>query len=219
MMRISLTSVFLFCSAFVFSQTKDAGLWMDVGLSRELGEHFELSVSPEIRLDENISRWSRLFGDVSLEYKYNKHLSLSAAYRGGAGNDGVHIDGRHRMQYGLGVKQKWEDWTFQYQSRVQFALNAAWSDADVDFNTTWRNRVTIKNNGLKKIDLSTSFESFNAISAYQDLVLTNWRWMSQVSRKINKGQSAAVGYLIQRDLTESPQHLDFVILLSYKVEL
>jgi hypothetical protein len=154
-----------------------------------------------------------------LEYKYNKRISLSAAYRGGVGNDGVHIDGRHRVQYGLGLKQKWSDWSVQYQSRVQFALNAAWSDADVDFNTTWRNRITLKYGGLKKTDLATAYEIFNSVSAYQDLALTNWRWTAQVSRKINKKQAVSFGYLIQRDLTESPQEMDYVILVSYKVEL
>ena len=218
-MRISLFLVWVLYASRMVSQTEDAGLWMDVGVSRELGERFELSVSPEFRLDENISRWSRLFGDVSLEYKYNKHVSLSAAYRGGAGNDGVHVDGRHRMQYGLGFKQKWSDWTFQYQSRVQFALNPAWSDADVDFNTTWRNRLTVKYGGLKKTDLASAYEIFNAVSAYQEMAFTNWRWTAQVTRKVNKKQSASVGYLIQRDLTDSPQHIDFVFLLSYKVEL
>jgi hypothetical protein len=203
----------------MFAQTKDAGLWMDVGFSHEMGDRFELTVSPEIRLDENLTRWSRLFADASLEYKYNKHISLSTAYRGGVGNDGVHIDGRHRVQYGLGLKQKWSDWSVQYQSRVQFALNAAWSDADVDFNTTWRNRITLKYGGLKKTDLATAYEIFNSVSAYQELAMTNWRWTAQVARKINKKQSVVLGYLIQRDLTESPQHLDFVFLLSYKVEL
>ncbi|MFM7725641.1 MAG: DUF2490 domain-containing protein, partial [Flavobacteriales bacterium] len=168
-MRISFLLALTFVITQAFSQTKDAGLWMDVGFSRELGDRFEYAVSPEIRLDENLTRWSRLFTDASLEFKYNKHISLSAAYRGGVGNDGVHIDGRHRMQYGLGLKQKWNDWTVQYQSRVQFALNAAWSDADVDFNTTWRNRLTLKYGGLKKTDLATAYETFNSVSAYQEL--------------------------------------------------
>jgi hypothetical protein len=218
-MRISLFVSLLILGARVCAQTKDAGLWMDVGLTSELGEHLELAVSPEIRLDENLTRWSRLFADASLEYKYNKFLSLSAAYRGGIANDGVHVDARHRVQYGVGLKQKWDDWSINYQSRVQLALNAAWSDADVDFNTTWRNRITLKYSGLKKTDLSTAYEVFNALSAYQELAFTNWRWTAQLTRKINKKQSAVLGYLIQRDRTESPQHLDFVILLSYKVEL
>jgi hypothetical protein len=51
------------------------------------------------------------------------------------------------------------------------------------------------------------------------LALTNWRWTAQVSRKITKKQTVVAGYLIQRDLTESPQEMDYVILVSYKVEL
>lgn len=218
-MRISLAFLLLLISACLCAQTKDAGLWMDVGFSRDVGERFELTISPEIRFDENLTRWSRLFADAALEYKYNKRISLSAAYRGGVANDGVYIDGRHRMQYGVGLKEKWNDWSLQFQSRVQFALNAAWSDADVDFNTTWRNRLTVKYGGLKKTDLATSYEIFNSVSAYQNLAFTNWRWTAQLARKINKKQSIALGYLIQRDLTESPQHLDYVFLLSYKVEL
>lgn len=219
MMRISLAFVLLFIPACLCAQTKDAGLWMDVGFSQEVGERFELTVSPEIRFDENLTRWSRLFTDAALEFKYNKHIALSAAYRGGVANDGVYIDGRHRMQYGIGLREKWNDWSLQFQSRVQFALNAAWSDADVDFNTTWRNRLTVKYGGLKKTDLASSYEIFNAVAAYQNLALTNWRWTAQIARKINKKQSISLGYLIQRDLTESPQHVDYVFLLSYKVEL
>jgi hypothetical protein len=218
-MRINLLIVWLLSATSVVAQTKDAGLWADVAFSRELGDRLDVTVGPEIRLDENLTRWSRLFADASVEYKYNKHISITAAYRGGIGNDGVHIDGRHRLQYGLSFKEKKGDWTVNYQSRVQFAPNAAWSDADVDFNTTWRNRITVKYGGLKKTDLATAYEIFNSVSAYQELAWTNWRWTANVSRKINKKQSASLGYLIQRDRTESPQHLDFVLLLSYKVEL
>lgn len=218
-MRISLFISLLLSVTSAIAQTKDAGLWADVSFSRELGERMDLTISPEIRLDENLTRWSRLFADASVDYKYNKHFTISAAYRGGIANDGIHVDSRHRMQYGLGLKEKWNDWSMQFQSRVQFALNAAWSDADADFNTTWRNRLTMKYGGLKKTDVATAFELFNSVSAYQELALTNWRWTAQVSRKINKKQSASVGYLIQRDVTESPQHLDYVILLSYKVDL
>jgi hypothetical protein len=218
-MRIKLLIVGLLSATFGIAQTKDAGLWADVAFSRELSDRIDLTISPEIRLDENLTRWSRLFADASVEYKYNKHISIAVAYRGGIGNDGVHVDGRHRMQYGLSLKEKLNDWTVQYQSRVQFALNAVWSDADVDFNTTWRNRLTLKYGGLKKTDFATAYEIFNSVSSYQGLALTNWRWTANVSRKINKKQRASLGYLIQRDLTESPQHLDYVLLVSYKVEL
>jgi hypothetical protein len=218
-MRISLLLFLLLSSATLWSQSNDAGLWMDVGLSRELNDRLEITVSPEVRFDENITRWSRLFVDVGAEYKASKNFSLQAAYRGGIGNDGVHVDGRQRMQYGISFKEKRDDWTFQFHSRAQFSMSGVLSDADADFTTIWRNKAGLKYGGLKKTDLSSSFELFNSLSAYQDLALTNWRWTAQVSRKISKKQSFSLGYLIQRDLTESPQEMDYVVLVSYKVEL
>jgi hypothetical protein len=64
-----------------------------------------------------------------------------------------------------------------------------------------------------------SFELFNSITRYQELAVQNWRWIAQVSRNISKKQSVVLGYLIQRDLTKSPRAMDYVLLLSYKVEL
>lgn len=218
-MRISLLLSVLLSCVRVWSQSNDAGLWMDVGLSHELNNRIEISVSPEVRFDENISRWSRLFVDIGAEYKASKNISLQAAYRGGVGNDGVQIDGRQRIQYGISFKEKWNDWTIQLFSRAQYSVTGGLGDSDADFTTIWRNRASMKYGGLKKTDLSSSFELFNSISAYQNLALTNWRWTAQVSRKITKKQAVSVGYLIQRDLTESPQEMDYVFLLSYKVEL
>jgi hypothetical protein len=218
-MRTRLLLFLVLSSSKFWSQTNDAGLWVDVGLSRELNDRVEITLSPEVRLDENISRWSRLFVDVGAEYKASKKFSLQAAYRGGIGNDGVHVDSRQRMQYGIAMKEKWNDWTIQLLSRAQFSMTGGLGDADADFTTIWRNRASVKYGGLKKTDLSSSFELFNSISAYQDLALTNWRWTAQVSRKITKKQAVSVGYLIQRDFTESPHQMDYVVLVSYKVEL
>ena len=201
------------------AQYNDTGLWADVSLSREVSDRLEVTVSPEIRLDENISRWARCFVDLSAEFSLNKRFSMTAAYRGGWSNDGVHVDPRQRLQYGLTIKEKQGDFVFQYQSRIQLSIAGTVGDADADFVTLWRNRAGIKYTGFKKLDLSTSFELFNNASQYNPLELQNWRWIAQATRKITKKQSVAAGYLIQRDFTESPLETDYVILLSYKVEL
>ena len=203
----------------VSAQYNDAGLWADISLSHEVSDRLEVTVSPEIRLDENISRWARCFVDVSAEYSLNKRFSMTAAYRGGLANDGVQVDPRQRLQYGLTIKEKLDDFVFQFQSRIQLSIAGTVGDADADFVTLWRNRAGIKYTGLKRLDLSTSFELFNNASQYNPLELQNWRWIAQATRKITKKQSVAAGYLIQRDFTESPLETDYVILLSYKVEL
>ena len=219
MTRISLFFLVLFLVFKMNAQTADAGLWVDASLSRELTDNLSLTLSPEIRLDENMTRWARGFFDLGAEYRVSKRVSMSATYRGGWANDGVHIDSRQRVQYGVSAKDKRGDFVLQYQTRFQASLSGVASDADADFVSVWRNRAGVKYTGLKRLDVSTSFEVFNSVSSYTPLALENWRWMSQVTRKISKKQSATVGYLIQRDLTESPQEIDYVILLSYKVDL
>ncbi len=219
MTRISLFFLVLFLVFKMNAQTADAGLWVDASLSRELTDNLNLTLSPEIRLDENMTRWARGFFDLGAEYRVSKRVSMSATYRGGWANDGVHIDSRQRVQYGVSAKDKRGDFVLQYQTRFQASLSGVASDADADFVSVWRNRAGVKYTGLKRLDVSTSFEVFNSVSSYTPFALENWRWMSQVTRKISKKQSATVGYLIQRDLTESPQEMDYVILLSYKVDL
>lgn len=219
MTRISLFFLVLFLVFKMNAQTADAGLWVDASLSRELTDNLNLTLSPEIRLDENMSRWARGFFDLGAEYRVSKRVSMSATYRGGWANDGVHIDSRQRVQYGVSAKDKRGDFVLQYQTRFQASLSGAASDADADFVSVWRNRAGVKYTGLKRLDVSTSFEVFNSVSSYTPFALENWRWMFQATRKISKKQSATVGYLIQRDLTESPQEIDYVILLSYKVDL
>ena len=51
-MRISLVITLWIIATGLRAQTKDAGLWMDVGFSQDVGERFELTISPEIRFDE-----------------------------------------------------------------------------------------------------------------------------------------------------------------------
>lgn len=219
MTRIRLFLIGLVVSLQGFSQSKDAGLWADISIGKELTERFEISFSPEIRMDENISRWARCFADFGAEYKINKRFSTALVYRGGWSNDGVFVDYRQRMQYGWTWKQKWEDLVVQLQTRAQVSLAGSIGDADADFVTLWRNRFGVKYTGLKKIDLATSIEAFNSASRYNRLELQNWRWLATATREITKKQSIALGYLIQRDLTESPQEMDYVFLLSYKVDL
>jgi hypothetical protein len=219
MMRISLAVVAVFLSVVGLSQTRDAGLWMDISVSRELNKRLELAVSPEIRLNENCTQWSRLFADVGVDYKLDKHFSLHAAYRGGWGNDGVYIDPRQRWQTGFSLKHKIKDVSVQWLSRAQYTLVGPLSDSDADFVTLWRNRASVKYTGLKKTDVSTSFEFFNSMHRYQQLELQNWRWIGQVSRKVSKKQSVVLGYLIQRDYTKVPNAMDYVLLVSYKVDL
>ena len=219
MTRISVLIISSLLALSAGAQFRDAGLWVDYSLSTEFKKDFEFSISPEIRLDENLSRLARAFADVGAQYKITKQFFVSVTYRGGMRNDGEFYDPRHRFQFGLGIRRKAGDFTFTYQPRWQAAVKASSSENDADFVTTMRNKLQVKYTGLKGIDLSTSFEVFNNSTNYQGFVLQNWRWVGDIEKKINKQNSFSLGYLIQKSLLDSPQQIDFVILASYKMQL
>lgn len=206
-----------FLPLFASAQYKDAGMWTDLSCSFEPTKKWQLSASPEIRLNENLSRLSRAFVDFGAQYKYKKHFYLSATLRVGAAHIQDYFEARQRLQLGIAYKDKIGDFSFAVQSRWQAAVRPAASENDADFTTTMRNKAQLKYTGLKGVDLGTSIELFNNTQQYQQFQLQTWRWVINVDKKINKQNSIALGYLIQKNIVESPQEMDFVLLLSYQI--
>ncbi|MFM9985679.1 MAG: DUF2490 domain-containing protein [Flavobacteriales bacterium] len=201
------------------AQINDAGLWTGVSLNSEVKKDFELSFSPEFRLDENLTRLSSYFMDIGSQYKLNKNLSFSAGYRIGGRNSGDFYNLRQRVQVGLTLKKKVKDFTLSWSPRWQGSIQGVGIENDGDFITTLRNRFKAVYGGIKKYEISSSFEFFNSTSAYSPPYLQNWRWILNLERDLKKGQSFSVGYLVQRDLTESPMEMDFVFLLNYSIRM
>ncbi len=198
----------------------DAGLWTSLSLSMPVNKELEFSVSPEIRLDENLSQVSTFFGDVGVEYELMKYLYTNLTYRIGGRNSGEWIDLRQRYSFGLGLKNTWGDFRAGWLCRMQASRSGTVAESDADFSTALRNKFSFKYTGLKKTDFSTSFETFNAAGAYGTMLLTDWRWQAQVERRIiNKRNFVSIGYLIQKDLMSEQPELDYVFLVGYKLEV
>lgn len=211
----------LACFGFlgVSAQERDAGLWAGVSLNSEVKKDLEFSFSPEFRLNENLGRVASYFTDFSGQYKLNKIVSVSAGYRIGGRNSGDYYNLRQRVQLGINFKKKIEDFTFSWSPRWQGAIAGSVSESDGDFITTLRNRFKVNYGGFKKWEISSSFEIFNITSAYSPPDLQNWRWVISLERDLKKGQAVSVGYLIQRDLTESPIEMDYIFLVNYSLRL
>jgi hypothetical protein len=219
MIRSNLLIILFLFAVPAFSQHKDAGLWADCGLKWSPDKRWELGLAPEIRLDENLSRLSRLFIDAQAQYKLTKEIFVTAVYRQGIANRGEYYEMRQRILTGIGLRQKFGELTCTFTSRWQASLSGLGAESDVDFVTTWRNRLQVKYGGLKKTDLSGSFELFNNSSVYGALQLQSWRGVLSLERKLDKRTSVSLGYLVQKSLQDSPQELDFVVLASFSKEL
>jgi Protein of unknown function (DUF2490) len=215
MIRIIKSLLLCLLSSQLVAQYRDAGLWTEGTLAMEYGKKWEFSAVPELRFNENISQLSRAFVDLGAQYKINKYIQSSFVYRAGAAeNDGAYVM-RNRIQFGLGFRHKWRDWSVVYSPRWQLSLQAA-SSEDADIATNLRNRFQLKYGGIKNWDVGSSFEFFHSTSSYRFFEWQNWRWTTQASYELNKRRSLSAGYLIQRKLTGSPQQLDYVVLVGYK---
>jgi hypothetical protein len=219
MIRSNLLLLCLIWSAYGFGQFKDAGLWTSFSLKGDINKKLSFGITPELRLNENISQVARAFVDYGAQYKLHKYLFATATWRGGQANTGEYFETRRRLQLGLGTRHKTDLFAFSFQSRWQLSSNPNRAETDIDFTTTWRNKIAVKYTAVKKTDFSTSFELFHREGRVSTLELTDWRWTASVERKINKRNFIEIGYLIQKNIVESPQEIDYVVLLSYTVEL
>lgn len=201
------------------AQERDAGLWAAFSLNSEVSKKLELSVSPEVRFNENLSEMASYFVDISGQYKLNKGIYLSGGYRAGGRNAGDYYNLRQRIQLGLNFKRKIKDFTLSWAPRWQGAIQGASTENDGDFVTTLRNRFKLVYGGIKKYELASSFEFFNVTSLYSPPVLQSWRWIASVERDLKRGQAVSIGYLVQKDLTESPMEMDFIFLVNYSLRL
>jgi len=213
-------ALLLFMSKTVSAQVnKDAGLWTDYNLTLKYKKKWEFSFAPEIRFNNNVSQLSRVMADVGVEYKPIKVFFAGISYRTSTRVEDDWQDTRERIQFGLGVKHEWRSFTFTLQPRYQASLQQVSSDGDADFETTLRNKLTVKYNIKKKLSASASFELFNNSEPGMELRLENWRWKADIGYDLNKRNSFSVGYMIQKAIYESPQEMDFVFLVSYKTEI
>jgi len=219
MIRNSILILFCLIGFAGLSQYRDAGMWTSVALQTDINKKLTVSVSPELRLNENLTQVSRAFIDYGAQYKIKKFLFATATWRGGLANTGDYFETRRRLQLGLGTRYRTGDLGVTLTSRWQLSTNPNRAETDVDFTTTWRNKLALKYSVNKKTDLATSIELFHQEGRSQALELTDWRWMASVERSIKKRHSIELGYLIQKNIVASPQELDYVILLTYHIDI
>ena len=82
-MRTTLNKIFilLFLPFFSIAQENDFQTWTSVSASKKLIKKTDLIVKQGARFRENSSVKSKLFTDIRIKRKYNKHFSFAVGYR------------------------------------------------------------------------------------------------------------------------------------------
>lgn len=207
----------LLSPTLTWSQEQDFGSWVNASVEYEAWKGVDLSFTPELRFDENLSRLRNMQADVGAQYKINKTYNTGAVLRVGQVQRDSGWQGRQRIQLFVGGKWKiMKDLDFSYKSRVQFAFDQQSRTRDADLNSNIRNKFGISFDGIKKTKLSASYEFFHGIQRGEFLEWQDWRLAFEVERKLNKRNFISVGWIVQTEFTTPRVRRDNILVLSYK---
>jgi len=138
----------------------DAKLWLYVKLDKDLSSKLNAELSIQNRIENNVSQYSKLYGNLQLSYKINKNFRLLAGYGYGKNDrlDGSYGD-RHRAYAGFILRKKIKNFILSYRNIFQGSVknvNASEKGGVPLFFD--RNKITIKYELNKRVELYTAQE-------------------------------------------------------------
>lgn len=211
--------LFLFSSLTLFAQVNDAGLWISLGAKKEITKKINLSAENELRFNENITELRTAFVDLSGDFKVNDFIKLGINYRfGNRKQENNTMQLRQRWAFDLMLKTKVKELAIEYRSRFQQSIESiSAGEFDIEFNRTFRNKISFEHKVYKKTDADISAEIF---SSKKDGVhrLSDVRLTTGLSYKLKKRKIIKLGYLLQTELQQANPARDFVIVIGYKYE-
>jgi Protein of unknown function (DUF2490) len=203
----------------VRAQEVDNGLWLNPSFEYKGLKKVDFELSPELRWDEDVTRLRSRQIDFKGRYNMKKDFFAGLSVRVGSIQRNSGWQPRQRIQLNGGKKWKPGDFRIGYTSKIQFSFASKTRARDADFNSNFRNKLSVSYNGIKKFTLGFSFELFHGLSDGEFLELQDWRFVSEGEYKINKRNFVGLGYLIQHKIQPGIDQRDRVVLLSYKFVL
>jgi long-subunit fatty acid transport protein len=208
---------FYFITASLYAQVNDAGLWTSINIDKKISKKFSISLSEEIRFNENISEMGSIFTDAGINYKINKIIRISGNYRF---INKRRIDDsysqRHRYYFDFSIRTKFQYFTLMFRTRYQSQYKDIYSSPDGKVAENYiRNKLTIKYELDKKWSFYGSFEMFSPLRTYDKILFDNLRYNAGIEYSINKMHSIDLSYLIQKEYNVKNPWTDYVICVGY----
>jgi hypothetical protein len=179
-------------SAPANSQTpaRDNWFWLSAEVRKEVYKNLVIAVNAEARLNENYQNVRAFFGEAELTYKVNKYLSGSVQYRyGGRENDVSDFVRGQRVTGFLYGRFKYEKFTLTNRlGYFQQYLTLEPGDDRANPETYWRNRLQLKYDLTKKVELLAAAEFFYRTFDDRNRI-DEWRYLFGCEVHLNKQHS------------------------------
>lgn len=190
---------------------RDAELWLDAEISKDLGDKFRISIKEAVRFDNDVQDLKVVFTQASLRFKLNKSLAFTGSYRFSSNE---RFQYRHRLilasRYRLRVSRFNIDWRLRYERE---------NEARVPLDNRVRNRLLLSYSKKKsKFDFFVSAELFYNFN-YRFTDISRWRYVGGIDYEIIDDLGITISLLHQNTFNISRPFSDTALRIgiSYKL--
>ena len=192
----------LFCTFSSIAQENDFQTWTSFSANKKIIKNTRLSVKTGLRLRENSSLYSKLFTDLKIKSKYNKHFSFAIGYRfSNDWNKQLELSQKNRFYSDIYYKDKYKKrFLFDARARLQTQGNIE------EYAATFRHKSALAYNIPKtKLEPSVALEYF---LPFESILIEKLRYTIGISHPITKDLDVELAYRIQQEFyTNNPQTL------------
>jgi hypothetical protein len=210
----------------VSAQTKDAELWENLYLEKQLSHNYNIHFNHEGRMTNNISKFNYAYGDFGFTGKLIKNLKYSVDYVLVFKQTQKRASTRHQWYVDLSYKIKMKPLELNLRSMFQQQVQDIRSSDDGSIPEDYfRNKATLKYQfGVYPW---YKFEPYMACEVY-DFLDSNTKYQPGVNRiryfmgvfyNVNKKNAIELYYLIENNFNINNPPINYVIGLGYAKEI
>lgn len=150
------------------SQNKDALGWTGLSVELPIVKDLEATFESQARFDQNLLRFSQLYGEMALQYKVYKRLNAGVIYRYSRKNQGDYFFNDNRFSLYLRYRVKFDagfDLDFKGKYQHNFDRIAPLNEVNPDKKNLlrWSVKLKYENEKFKRLQPFVATEIFNAL--------------------------------------------------------
>lgn len=198
------------------AQTRDNWFWPSVQVEKKFFKDLTVSVNLEARINENYSNLRGYFGELELNWKFNKYFSSSINYRLGGRQIDVsdYAKGQRITLYGYG---KLKFGKFSITDRA--GILRQYLESRENPRDYFRNKLTLKFEATKKLSPLTYVEVFYRMDTDPGRI-EEWRFAGGLDYDITKRHSLKGLFMVAKQVNvKNPDYRNvWALTYTYKIK-
>ncbi len=204
--RYLFSGVLFFSFIFPFNDVKaqkDAGLWANVSLNHQVTRRISVSLSEQIRLNQNVSQVDQVFTDAGITYQWSKSFRTGISYRLSFRNEIEFYETRHRFYVDLSYRLRKRPVSMTIRQRFQQQYSGLNTSENGDIPEWYsRTKLAVKYDLSKKYTPYVSVEAFYLIDNDDEdnQTFDQMRYEAGFDYDFNRRHSLNLFYMVQTKL-------------------